>query len=88
MRIIIVPIRIMAVIGGDDRHLVFLREFKQHLVDRLLLFDMMTLQFDDIIVPEKFQPPLKFFFRRRLVFMQDGLRHMSAVWRVVAISPS
>ena len=61
----IVAVYIVTIVGSDHRHFVFLREPDQGIIDQFLLFDIMTLQFNIIILAEHIQPPFEFLFCSR-----------------------
>src|SRR5574343_259835 len=74
--IIIFPVGIMAVVGGNHRHIILLGEFEKGLIDGFLLLYVVPLQFNKVIFSKKIQPPFEFDLGFFLPIMQNSLRNI------------
>jgi hypothetical protein len=76
--VVVLPVGVVAVVGGDHRDIVFPGILQEGDVDLLLFFDVMALELDEIVLAEEVQPPFEFLFGLFFAVMQDGLGDIGA----------
>src|SRR4051812_12641996 len=66
----------MTIVCCNDRHIVFSRKLKQHLVDLILFNDIMPLYLNKKVFSKNIQPPFEFFFCGVFTIIQYSLWYM------------
>ncbi len=70
-------IDVVNVVGGQHLYVVLPSPLQQHLVDGVLVVDVVVLNLDVVVVPEDVQVLLKLLPGRLLALVQNHLRHLA-----------